>query len=510
MSELVIAGRIASMADGATKEPVRGRVWIRDGEIVAVTTGTRRVAGFRSAPEVDVGDGFVLPGFIDMHNHLAYNALPLWFEPGRTEPWFHNKHWPLADSYTESITEPAWVYAKACPEALLGYVQVRAMAGGATAVQGWPTANRGYPTVVRNVDTEDAGTGSDELIYTSVVTKTGDPLITAVRRTGAGSGFIYHCSEGQRGSRVLRDYTDLEQAEGLLPTFIGIHCTAVDTGNWAKWPTGDAGGVVWSPFSNLVLYAQTTLIDDVRARGVRVCLGSDWGPSGTKNLLGEMKVARIAADQLRYALTDAEIVEMVTSNPGTLLERCWHRPVGRLVTGAFADVTVVRGRGRGTPWKRIVAATERDVALVIINGVPRYGDAKLMSLAGASPTFTMSVGSRRRRVALPDPTNTAAAWSWTAIMATLEAVQRDPQTAIAKAHGRAASGLRFADDAELELFLDMPDARRTGRAGPPKDPATVTIPQIPSIEHDSAFFDLLDRSPIQGGVLAPLRKRFGR
>ena len=30
MSELVIAGRIASMADGATEEPVRGRVWIRD------------------------------------------------------------------------------------------------------------------------------------------------------------------------------------------------------------------------------------------------------------------------------------------------------------------------------------------------------------------------------------------------------------------------------------------------------------------------------------------------
>ena len=102
-----------------------------------------------------MGDAFVLPGFIDMHNHLAYNTLPLWAEPGRTEPWLHNKHWPDADTYTESITEPAWVYAKACPEALLGYVQVRAMAGGATSVQGWPTANRGYRTVVRNVDSEE-------------------------------------------------------------------------------------------------------------------------------------------------------------------------------------------------------------------------------------------------------------------------------------------------------------------------------------------------------------------
>jgi predicted amidohydrolase YtcJ len=69
MTELVIGGRIATMADGATKEPVRGRVWIRDGEIIEVTTGTRRAAGFSSAAEVDVGEGFVLPGFIDMHNH---------------------------------------------------------------------------------------------------------------------------------------------------------------------------------------------------------------------------------------------------------------------------------------------------------------------------------------------------------------------------------------------------------------------------------------------------------
>jgi hypothetical protein len=29
------------------------------------------------------------------------------------------------------------------------------------------------------------------------------------------------------------------------------------------------------------------------------------------------------------------------------------------------------------------------------------------------------------------------------------------------------------------------------------------------VEHDATFFDLLERSPIQGGVLAPLRERFG-
>lgn len=510
MSELVVAGQIAPLDGDVPAEPRRGRVWIRDDAIVAVTTGSRRISGFSRAPEVDVGDAYVLPGFIDMHNHLAYNVLPLWGEPGRTAPWLHNKHWPTADTYTESITEPAWTYAKACPEAVLAYVQVREMAGGATAAQGWPTANRGYPTMLRNIDAERAGQSSDDLIYTSVVTKTGDALANSVRRMVDGSGFIYHCAEGQRGSRVHRDFTDLERAEGLLPTFIGIHCCAVEQAGWAKWTQPSAGGVVWSPLSNIVLYAQTTLVDDVRARGVRVCLGSDWGPSGTRNLLGEMKVARIAARHVGFTLTDRDIVQMVTANPGLLLERCWGRPIGRLVPGAFADLTVIRGHGSGDAWHRIVAATERHVEFVVIDGVPRYGMAKLMRQAGSPDAFEMTVRGRARLVALPDPHDPTKAWSWPAITDALTAVQRDPQQAIANATARAASGRRFAADAPLELFLDMPDTRRTGRAGPPKDPATVRIPPVPSIEHDTAYFDALDGLPIQAGVLSRLRKEFGR
>lgn len=147
---------------------------------------------------------------------------------------------------------------------------------------------------------------------------------------------------------------------------------------------------------------------------------------------------------------------------------------------------------------------------MVIDGVPRYGDAPLMDSAGAPPTFPMTVGGRRRRVALPDPSDTEVPWSWTSIIGALETVQRDPQTAITTANARAAAGPRFDADAELELFLDMPDSRRAGRAGPPKNPATVKIPPIPSIEHDAAYFDALGDLPIQGGVLAPLRKRFGR
>ena len=266
---------------------------------------------------------------------------------------------------------------------------------------------------------------------------------------------------------------------------------------------------MWSPLSNLVLYRDTTLIDDARKRGVRVCLGSDWGPSGTRNLLGEMKAARLAARHFGYSVSDRDVVQMVTSNPGDLLARCWGRPIGRLVPGGFADVTVVRGHGPGDAWHRILAATELHVELVVVKGVPRYGDEDLMLAAGAPEAFPMTVRKRRKLAALPDPADTARAWSWEQIVGTLQTVQDDPPAAIANATARAFAGSRFADDAALELFLDMPDSRRTGRAGPPKDPSAVRIPPVPAIDHDRDFFDALDANPIQAGILAPLRREFG-
>ncbi len=196
---------------------------------------------------------------------------------------------------------------------------------------------------------------------------------------------------------------------------------------------------MWSPLSNLVLYGDTTLIDDARTRGVRVCLGSDWGPSGTRNLLGEMKAARLAARHFGYSVSDRDVVQMVTSNPGDLLARCWGRPIGQLVPGGFADVTVLRGHGPGDAWHRILAATELHVELVVAKGVPRYGDEDLMLAAGAPAAFPMTVRKRRKLAALPDPADTARAWSWEQIVGTLQTVQEDPPAAIANA---TRAGLR--------------------------------------------------------------------
>jgi len=83
-----IRGRLVPLSSDLTVAPneaavFTGRVWVGDdGTIAAVTKGSKAgPPGSADAQVIDVGSSLVLPGLIDLHNHLAYNTLPLWAEP---------------------------------------------------------------------------------------------------------------------------------------------------------------------------------------------------------------------------------------------------------------------------------------------------------------------------------------------------------------------------------------------------------------------------------------------
>lgn len=505
---LVIQGRVVPMSAAAPAAVFDGRVFLDDNGLVEVVTpaGVSDPPGYATAPRVDVGDGWVVPGFIDFHNHLGYNALPLWSEPVQRTAFRHHNDWTDAPTYRDKIGWPAWVLAKAEPEALLAYVQTRALVGGTTAIQGWPAVNRPPLRVVRNIDSEKAGSTTRNLIYTSALTQKPLQLGETAQLMGRGAGFIYHCAEGQPGSVVAREFIDVANAGCLSSTFVGIHCNAVGDADWNRWPQNAAGAVVWSPFSNLWLYGTTTNVPAAKSRGVSICLGSDWGPSGTKHVLAELKVAKIVADQLGYQLSDRELVEMITSGAGDVLARCWSRPIGRLVPSAFGDVTIIRARGVGDVWSQILAATEREIMLVVVEGRARYGDARVMRAAGALVAETLSVGGRSRRLAMADPADSTKAWKWRDIVARLDTVRRDPVAALRRAEGRRRNfaGPMTAANAPLELALDMPSGGRFARAGPPPDPSVVVIPKLPTLVHDAAFFADVRRQGFHGGLLDQL------
>ncbi len=204
------------------------------------------------------------------------------------------------------------VLAKAEPEAMLAYVQTRALVGGTTAIQGWPAFNRAPRMLLRNIDDEKAGTTNHNLIYTSTLTEPPLQLAHTAQLMSQGAGFIYHCSEGQPGSVVASEFKDVANAGCLRKTLIAIHCNAVGDSDWARWQPSEAGAVVWSPFSNLWLYGVTTNLPAARQRGVAICQGSDWGPSGAKHMLAELKVPKLAGERQGFGLSNSDLVAMVT------------------------------------------------------------------------------------------------------------------------------------------------------------------------------------------------------
>jgi 5-methylthioadenosine/S-adenosylhomocysteine deaminase len=290
---LVVAGTIAAMAHGGEDDVFSGRVWLADdGTVAAVTRGNAAgPSGFAAARTVDVGTAVIYPGLVDLHSHLGYNTLPLWSDPGQTTPYLHHDSWPGEPTYKPDLSWPALTLAAQAPETLLAYVQVRCLAGGTTSIQGWPATSRPASNrLVRCVDSDDVGPLADPV---RVYTLTLKPEELGSRRAAmqAGSVFIYHCAEGRPGSIVTREFTDLDQQGCLQQRMVAVHTTALGAADYARWRTRARqvststpyGTVVWSPFSNLWLYGVTTDVPAAREAGLTVCLGTDWGPSGTHN-----------------------------------------------------------------------------------------------------------------------------------------------------------------------------------------------------------------------------------
>jgi hypothetical protein len=268
---------------------------------------------------------------------------------------------------------------------------------------------------------------------------------------------------------------------------------------------------VWSPFSNLWLYGSTTLVPDALASKVGVALGTDWGPSGTKNLLGEIKVARLWSDHEQWGLADADLVRMITSVPGDALARAWQQPVGRLVRGGLGDVTVLAQRHPDV-WTNVVRARDADVSLVVVGGMPRFGTAALMQAAGAHNTTAVPVGSVSRRVTLVRPDDPTTTWTWTDVVRRLDAARadaaRNPPRGPAGSRGRRRPRPALAGDPEgtppIAVRLDMPGGPMA-RAGPPPAGQTVEIPPVEPLPHDRRWLASIRGRGFHGGVLDHLR-----
>lgn len=518
---IVLTGTVVTFDDA---QPIvrRGAVYIADDGTIDAIQPSRRPApaGFATATRVATA-GVITPGLVDLHNHLAYNFLPLWSAP-RDTPYASRHQWPGAPTYGRDVSNPAQAVGLAAAAAALRYAEVKAAAGGATAIQGSPPLTRAFPGwMVRNVEKELVpARGDDQLIFQAVIKADIAKLRTFAPRLAAGRSFIYHLAEGTAPA-LLGEYADLRTAGCVHPNLIAIHSTALGAGEYADWAERGAGTVVWSPFSNIWLYGDTTDVLAARRRGILVCLGSDWSPSGTKNLLGELKVAALWNDEaLGGALDARDLGMMATANAGDALRRCWGVDIGRLRAGAVADVLVTTERvGRGEdPHENLLRVDERSVRLVMVGGRPVLGTPSLLAATGARHVERLDVGGVRKGVVmrLPDellPADPAlhaeANLSWADGRAALQRVVDDPAGTVRAALAARERRPRGAP-VPLEYVPDMPgpDGSDGSRALSDDELDQLALAPIQSLAHDAAWFADVARAKPHAAVLHRLREYF--
>ena len=162
---------------------------------------------------------------------------------------------------------------------------------------------------------------------------------------------VTHLAEGRRDDPYNKIEYEIVKLLGLAKdNLVVIHGVGVDAAGYADMANRGVG-LVWSPYSNLILYRQTADINAAwNARGENgqqlvVALGSDWTPTGAKSVLEELRVARAYNQAVGAGLTDDDLYAMVTENPAKLLKL--EGKLGTLKPGALASIFNV-----GSPTQR--------------------------------------------------------------------------------------------------------------------------------------------------------------
>jgi len=401
-----LEGHVVTMDEDFT-ELERGIVYVQGGEIgPVVPTDAPVPQGFEATPVISTG-GTIFPGLIELHNHLTYDALPLWNVPQRFDNRDRWSGGAMQETYRKNISGPMTVLGRTpgLIEAVVRYVEAKCLLGGVTTSQGIALfSNQGAQTffqgVVRNVESSRLDSMPPAL------TRIGDVEATDVtsflHRLQGSTCLLLHLSEGT-DTAAHEHFESLHIAGddwAITPALAGIHCVALERADFDVMAERGAS-MVWSPFSNLLLYGETAKIDQAKAAGLTIGLGSDWSPSGSKNLLGELKVARLFDADRKVFAQDRELVAMATRDAARILR--WDAKLGTVEQGKRADLLILTGRS-GDPYERLLGARETTIRMVAIDGIPRCGAADLMGEFELGPaTELVTIGGSQRVLNLRDP-----------------------------------------------------------------------------------------------------------
>jgi cytosine/adenosine deaminase-related metal-dependent hydrolase len=202
-----------------------------------------------------------------------------------------------------------------------------------------------------------------------------------------GNGaLIAHLSEGSREDA----YNTKEYEVARMLGFVGPHINYVHGVGISDAGLKEMGknqmGIIWSPFSNLLLYGETLDIAKAKKAGVILSIGSDWLPTGSRGILEEVKLAANYVDKdpdgqgLKKIFNDEELYLLMTENPAKMINH-WdidikkkEHGVGRIAVGAMGTLVAVKNQSSNPYTSLVRKGFAEDVNLVVVDGNPVYGN----------------------------------------------------------------------------------------------------------------------------------------
>lgn len=187
------------------------------------------------------------------------------------------------------------------------------------------------------------------------------------------------------------------EANGLLTAHTAlIHSVGLSPSQLAR--VHRAGpSIVWSPRSNFELYGATANVAADFRQGVTISLAPDWSPSGSDNMFDEIKYAwNVSREKLDGLFSSRQLVEMASSVPARVARI--DDKVGTLAPGMLADFFLVHVGEPGVPsdpYDAIIAGNISNVDLVVIAGIPDFGDPAMLKALGVKTEPLTVCGAQR-------------------------------------------------------------------------------------------------------------------
>ncbi len=376
-----------------------GEVLVESDTLTCVGTDCSGAPGAATATVI-VTHGIVLPGLIDAHNHILFDI----FDETHWSPqqaYGNHNQWTQEARYGAMVDAKQYLNGEGTPNLDPGfgcemnkYGELKGLIAGTTSILGAanPTNKTCYGSLARTIDQSPNDLPDDKIQVSTLFPPGSASTVCTNIAADTTDAFVVHCGEGVDNTAkneftTLGTTTTPDNCLYVKETVI-VHGTAFGD---AELEVMAANGMslVWSPRSNVFLYGggtdltKTTNIPLALEKGINVAMGPDWSLGGSHNLLDELRFADMVDNAVWGDILSArDLVTMATQNGATALGL--DATLGTLEVGKKADVFVIGGDA-AYPWDAVLAATPKEVRLVLVNGVPLFGDDALGSIAPASP-----------------------------------------------------------------------------------------------------------------------------